>query len=61
MKRDKKREIEEYTSKPANNEFANTLNQAMENLDTREGFIQTYDAKSQMHPFFFSKHREYSI
>ena len=61
VKRDKKREVAEYTSKTENNDFASTLNQAMDGLDTKEAFIQTYDAKSQMHPFYFTKHKEYSI
>lgn len=61
VKRDKKREVEEYKHKTNTNEFANTLNQAMENLEDKECFIQTYDAKSKMHPFFFTKHKEYSI
>ena len=61
VKRDKKREQQEYIHKTESQDFASTLNHAMEELQPSNVFVQTYNAKSQLQSISYNKQKEYSI
>ncbi len=60
IKRDKKREVTEYVSKPQSTSFAGALDKAMEEYQSNEYYVHTYDSKSRLNPCFYAKPREYS-
>lgn len=61
IKRDKKDAPQTYIHKSENSDFANTLNEAMDEYKLTNGSIQTYNAKSQLQSFSYTRPREYSI
>lgn len=60
-KRDKKQMANQQHTRQENSDFANTLDKAMENLTYDEFQTLTYNAKSQLEPFIYVKHREFTV
>ena len=60
VKRDRKKETEQYQNINQNSEFAKTLKNAIEEYETSEYFYSTYNSKSQLQPLYYIKPREYS-
>ncbi len=60
-KRDKKRQTNQQPYKDHNSDFANELDKAMENYDCETFQTLTYNAKSQLEPFIYVKHKEYTV
>ena len=60
-KRDKRRYPDQHLYKENNSNFASELDKAMENYDYDEFQTLTYNAHSQLEPFIYVKHKEYTI
>ena len=60
-KRDKKQTANQQHSRQENSDFANTLDKAIENYNYDDFQTVTYNAKSQLEPFIYVKHREFTV
>ena len=60
-KRDKKQMANQRHSRQENTDFAGTLDKAIESYNCEEFQTLTYNAKSQLQPFIYFKHKEYTI
>ena len=60
-KRDKKQMANQNHSRQDNFDFASTLDNAIENYNCEEFQTLTYNSKSQLQPFIYFKHKEYTI
>ena len=60
-KRDKRQNANQQHYKEHNSEFANELEKAMDNYNFEEFQTLTYNAHSQLEPFIYVKHREYTV
>ena len=60
-KRDKRRSPDQQFHQETNASFANELDKAMEDYNYDEFQTLTYNAKSQLEPFIYIKHKEYTI
>ena len=60
-KKDKKHMANQQHSKQENSDFANTLDKAIENYNYDDFQTVTYNAKSQLEPFIYVKHREFTV
>ena len=60
-KRDKRRYPDQHLYKENNSNFASELDKAMENYDYDEFQTLTYNAHSQLEPFIYVKHKEYTV
>ena len=60
-KKDKRRFPEQQLYKENNSTFANELDKAMEDYNYEDFQTLTYNAHSQLEPFIYVKHKEYTI
>ncbi|MBQ5918646.1 MAG: hypothetical protein IIW92_08815 [Lachnospiraceae bacterium] len=60
-KRDKRRSTEQQLHKEANSNFANELDKAMDEYNYEDFQTLTYNAHSQLEPFIYVKHKEYTV
>lgn len=60
-KKDKRQSASQQHYKEHSSEFANELDKAMDNYRFEEFQTLTYNAHSQLEPFIYVKHREYTV
>ena len=60
-KKDKKHMTNQQHSRQKNSDFANTLDKAIETYNCDEFQTLTYNAKSQLEPFIYVRHKEYTV
>lgn len=60
-KKDKKQMANQQHSKRETSDFANTLDKAMENYTYNDFQTVTYNAHSQLEPFIYVRHKEYTV
>ena len=60
-KKDKKRQPDQQLYHENNSGFASELDKAMENYNYETFQTLTYNAHSQLEPFIYVKHKEYTV
>ena len=60
-KKDKKQMANQQQSRHENSDFANTLDKAMEDYNYNDFQTLTYNAHSQLEPFIYVRHKEYTV
>jgi hypothetical protein len=60
-KRDKKQMANQHHTRDENSDFAGTLDKAIEKYNFDEFQTLTYNANSQLEPFIYVRHKEYTV